>query len=1002
MLTSEIRDHACWLSQEYSPWCLLHMLLKNHTNLFSPSLLEELLPPLSPPGTSSSVTSPSQLLHLNSHLHRQSPYHEQPHHTESPPSPAQRPKAILSRYLVQRLHFGYYGSKDTISESAVRYLTARARLQFGYFAIRGRAFWNISSEDLGLECSSFSQTSEPCEQEQWNGKTGVKSGGTQDQIRRQRRELQGQGQGQSSENDPAANKDEDSDISEFSEATTFIGRIHIKHKADAKTEELDMEEKRKRIAKGNRKCEEREEKLLLSEAAQYIQRKQPDLITLFVKPLDPAKVNTTSSAVASTTSERQAAAIYWTRVALTKLVDEYATLDESDTVIAPSSPFLNRRTDALWMENLEHPPVTILKQKDSAGHTQTHGGMHLVQDDSRLFQTASGIFNDLATHPKKHKKPLLPIIDGPFSYSFEILKDLIVEYGYMPLPEDDADRKINFSGGIRASTGETEIFPSDGSHVAKAGQKGEGTSIWYYYELQRIEVMVGYLIYKAPEVLDLLFQQGFELVAQPRPGLAGLSRALLLQCCIPGCHAMVRHVHLHHSAKSLVFTAPDVVSRTIKRELMGSGNKPKRIEFQQQDFADVLKGLARIVVKDSMSILLELGMDHSVVQNRLMELLQMPGSLAPVDIDDLTLTELFNNCIPKTVPFGSKLLTTATDAVNLAIQLSFEIQMEDSETMDMEWKYTFEETLLNLRRENLIVHNHVSDWILETLNPLQSGFQICFDHAILEALQGVTQWNMSQISRLISWIRVQEKESRMNSDRAEHQWEDIKRQLMIVENEGHNGQDTVMQSQEGNNGLIGLDIEWTTNGQITLTTSTTIEGIPNSGGIRISNDGCLLLDNGGLESDLILCDSQNGDRNIQYANTRVHRYLRKGAVVEERHWIWLAMGLATISVQGRHPVEMWDRIKPSDGGYSLPVKMACSSEAYQLVWLLTLAYVRQAVAIDAHSSSPRSLPAAPSPYKSKIRGLQRILTDQLGDEAGLLVNILSELEEDVEKLQQVQ
>ncbi|KAF9112505.1 hypothetical protein BGX27_003262 [Mortierella sp. AM989] len=1047
--TLQTSDNVRWLCQEYSPWCLLHMLLKNHTSLFSTSLLEDLLEPLSPPGAptpyssissssfsstgTSSLTSALSSQPVHSHLQSSQTFsHAQSQATESPVSTSLSPKAILSRYLVQRLHFGYYGDRDTISESAVRYLTARARLQFGYFVIHGRAFWNVSSEDLGLQYGNI-QVLEAHEQEGQDGKTGDKAGQTLDQHRRQRRHQpqsqqggqhrQGQAQGQIDESDPGANKDEDPH-SEFLEASTLYGRTRGKPYAETKLGEPDEEEQRKRIANGNQRCEEREEKLLLLEAVRYIERRQPELIDIFMKPLNSAEPISSSSPSTNTsaTSDRQAAATYWTRVALTKLIDEQSNLEKFDIVSLPSSPFLSRRSDSFWMEYLKKPPMAILKLKDPMRHTQPHGGMGLVQDDGRLFQTASGIFNDLATHPKRGRKPAPTIIDGPFSYSFHVIKDLIVEYGYMPLPEDDADRKMNFKGGVRAATGEAEVFPSDGSHIAKVGQKGEGTSIWYFYELQKIEVMVGYLIHRAPEVLDLLFQRGFELLVQSGPGFVGLSRALLLQCCIPGCHAMVRHVYLS-SVKPFVMPS-GIVVRTIKKELMGLVNKPKRIEFQQQDFADVLKGLAPGNLSEAMKIMVELGMEHSVIQNRLIELLQIPGGLAPVDILDTTLTILFQKCIPESEASVYKPPMTAPDVVNLAMQTSFEIQMELPEAMDLEWKCSFEEILVNLERESLIVHNHVSDWILATLNFSQAGFQICFDHAILEALLGMTGWNLTQLKRLRTWIKTQEKEARMKSNKTGRQWEDIKGQLLIMEHGITESQDSTMQGYEENGKLIGLEIEWTTNDQITLATSAIIDSLPKASGmVRISDDGRLLLDNGYLARDHILFNPLGDDSLVVANNKRAYRFLKKNAVVEEKHWIWLAMGLVTVSLQGQHVVEMQGWEMSTEKNYSFPVKMACSPEAYQLVWMMVLAYVRQPLAserknpkfewttvstfeerldgdpLSSLGSSPVSQSSSPVPQSStsKIRELQRMLTDRLGGDAWLLVEILSELEIDVEK-----
>ncbi|KAF9426302.1 hypothetical protein BGZ94_006710 [Podila epigama] len=114
---------AQWLCGEYPPWLVLHMLLKKHPQYFSTNIIEELLSPLEP--------SPLPSVH------------SQPRRTTGHSSL----RARLSRHLVQRVHYGYYGSSRDLSPNAVRYLTARARLEYGYFVIWGRAFWCITQED---------------------------------------------------------------------------------------------------------------------------------------------------------------------------------------------------------------------------------------------------------------------------------------------------------------------------------------------------------------------------------------------------------------------------------------------------------------------------------------------------------------------------------------------------------------------------------------------------------------------------------------------------------------------------------------------------------------------------------------------------------------------------------------------------------------------------------------------------------------------------------------
>ncbi|KAG0362138.1 hypothetical protein BC939DRAFT_464578 [Gamsiella multidivaricata] len=1078
--TAQAHEHAVWLSQQYSPWCLLHMLLKNHSELFSTALLEELLPPHTPylpisftsPASPSTCSSPSSLSSTSfspsasssiasrshSSTFAQSTQFAQQQDQESPnPSSALRPKAYLSRYLVQRLHFGYYGNRSTLPESAVRYLTARARLEFGYFIIRGRAFWHVLPEDLEEHQDIDAQDPAGFEGNGQEAKPGAKAEGLQDQHSRRaraqqrphrQRPQQGQQmQAQVDDNDPGGNKDEDPNALVFSETSAIIGRRRGGAGAAGRARLNSQEEQRERIVNGNQRCEEREEQLLMAEAVRYLERQHSKLIVdllvdLTQVPLKPPfspNPDLSTAATSTELSERQVAAIYWRRVALTKLIDSQAEMDTDILARIPSSPFLNRRADCFWMDRLQRPPTVSMTLKDLKTQSQPHGGMRMVQDDARLFQIASGVFDGLAMHPKKWGRSVRSIIDGPRLYSPSIVESLVVEYGYMPLPEDDADRKMHYKGGCRAMTGEPDVFPSDGSHVInRQGLKGQGTSIWYFYNLQHTEVMVAFLMHRAPVVLDWLFEQGFEL--KPRSGLRcpGISRVLLLQCCIPGCHAMVRHVYQQSTASPVMSSS--VAVRTMKTELLGYGNKPKRIEFRQEDFAEVLKGVPLSHLRETLDIMRDLGMESYIVQNRLMEQLQIPGGPAPVDVEKVKLTVLFANCVQNFKSSASDTMLAATDIVNLALQQSFEIQMDSSGVFDREWKHTFEDTLLSLRRERLIVHSHVSAWIQESLDPAQAAFRICFDHVILDTLLGITEWNVAQVKRLQKWTRLQEREARMKSTRTGRQWEQIKRRLVFVQDKDVDGKDDLMRSV-GEQRRIGLNIEWTTNDQITMLPSGIVASLPKgSEMVRISDDGYLLLDNGCLAQGLLLCNQLVEGDAVLDTNSRVDEFLRKGANVEEKHWIWLAMGLVTVSLQGPRVAEIPLSESSAAGNRSIRIKMACSPEAYQLVWLLALTFVRQSAfseedmaayeasakedldAMDQGSDyhpghgnplspphrSPSSAlvsgsvspPLSPVPLSScgaRVRALQRHLYSRLGVDAWLLIDILTEIESEIEE-----
>ncbi|KAF9366231.1 hypothetical protein BGX34_004920 [Mortierella sp. NVP85] len=939
----------------------------------------------------------------------------QPQDQQSPSSAGVRPKAILSRYLVQRLHFGYYGNKSVLSELAVRYLTARARLEFGYFVIRGRAFWNVLAEDLVEERQDMNLTV-PTNREREGRDT--KSGERNDSQRRQWQLLhlqqqarQGQNQGQGDDNDPSVYKDDDP----------------------------DSVEQRQKIMRGHQRCEEREEELLMLEAVKYLNRKCPELLgTLMADIATSLSSSAASAASTMTMSERQAAASHWRCVALSQLVESQADLGDETLAHIPPTPFLTRRKDRRWMESLQQPPAHLLKLQDSNGQARFCGNMRMIQDDARLFQTASGLFEGLPTYPRKWRGPVNNIIDGPLSYSPEILKCLIFDYGYMPLPDDDADRKMHFKGGDRAATGDTDGFPSDGSHVVnKRNMKGAGTSIWYFYELQPAELVVSFLMHRAPEALDWLFERGFELMIQTDPNGPGISRTLLLQCCLPNCHAMVRHVFQAPTGSPCM--QPSLIAITAKTELLGRVGKPARIQFQQEDFAQVIKGVASTHLEKTLKLMMEFGMEVSIVQDRLFELLQVPGGLSPTDVEEATLHILFVHCTEHAKPLVSAAASEPSlgtiELVNRAIQQSFEVQMGPVEEMDQEWKFMFEETIMNFRQAQLIVHPHVSNWILASLEPEHIAFQICFDHALLEALSKIAEWNTVQLKRLRKWVKNQENEASMKSIVDGRQWEEMKKRLVVDRD-----MDTdVSVQRETLHGRIGLDIEWTTNRRIARDNPEIVANVPKGDVmISVSDDNRLQLDNG-ITQEFSICRQRISEDDEPDANMVVEAFLRKEAIVQEKHFIWLAMGLVTASLQGERVIDIPNSKTTGGQSQSIPVRMACSTEAYRLVCLLAFAYVRQSM-LDEDDSMMSDLSSAERPYGvfdrstvyqasipgpvpvqvssssstsstssssgwvtllpasvSKIRELEAYLNDQLGADAKLLVEILSEIECLIEK-----
>lgn len=366
--------------------------------------------------------------------------------------------------------------------------------------------------------------------------------------------------------------------------------------------------------------------------------------------------------------------------------------------------------------------------------------------------------------------------------------------------------------------------------------------------------------------------------------------------------------------------------------------------------------------------------------------------------------------------------------------------MGSFEDLDQEWKCLFEETVLNFKQAQLIVHPHVSNWIQASLDPEQVAFQICFDHALLEALSKIAEWNVAQLKRLRKWAKAQENEAIMKSIWDGRQWEEIKRRLMI---ERDTDMDMLMED-DTHQGRIGLDIEWTTNDRIARVRATIVANVPKgSGMVSVSDDNQLQLDNGCFkQEERLLGGQRTGEDEESDTNMAVEAFLSKEAIVQEKHFIWLAMGLVTVSLQGQRVTDIPNSKTPVGQCQSIPVRMACSPDAYRLVWMLAFAYVRQSMldeddtmmsdvtssaeqqvgnndpavyptsasvqvpvpvpvpvptsSASSASSSSMWLSLLPASV-SKIRELQRYLTDRLGADARLVVEILSEIEYVIEK-----
>ncbi|KAG0342282.1 hypothetical protein BG000_005797 [Podila horticola] len=1044
---------AHFLYTAYPPWLSLHMLLKRHKAYFTTKVLEELLSPLEP-------TSPSLPL---------------PPPLDSPQSQSCRPwKARLSRYLVQRLHLGYYGSRQDLSENTVRYLTARARLEFGYFVIWGRAFWSVSQEDV-LDAGR-SQLDRDSDRKQ--GKKAPRAGESDALVKEDGHGVSNRGRTRS---DYYGARDDTTTIT-----TAANGR------AESAAEE------KQRIAQENQRCEEREERLLLLEAARFSARR-PGYWTVQEQELADSSFDTGFS------FRRVAAARHWRQVALTYFADpddpEVQGKEASDRY--PPSPFLSRLGDDRWMEKIQSLAITAIPLKSPASTTarptrkaMEQENLAKVLDDCRLFQIASGIFDGQATSGRDKASKQ---VDEPLTYSPDVMEALIVDFGYMPLPEDDFDRRRHHIGGNRVQLGDGKRFPDDELHCAR--QKLRHGSIWRYYEIQRLEVMTAYLMFKAPEVLDILFDRGFQFTIRPggmsehpetefpdqdldsktapSSSALGISPALLLQCCLPRCYSMLRNVQKALAANGDTMTPAQVVSK-IKRELMGVHGKPNRITFGREDFVEALGGLpcpTLVDFKGNLSILIDLGMEISVVQDRLVELIQISGGVTADDVEMFALSGLLS-ALTVDWTVGKSYL------VNRTIQENFELDMDLTDIRDVSWRLMFEETIQNLRLQRWIVHPRVSDWILETFGPVQSSFRTCFDHAVLEALLEISDWNQSQVKRLQAWTQRQEDEARIKSSKQSKFWKDIKDGLVVERGKSpfsskrgrkgnhyggtkhrHNSYNS-RNNDPSYEDTIMLDIAWTTGQQVSHATQTILASMPKgSDMVRVSDDGFLMLDNGCLDHELLLYDTQppevgaNGvtpERTDSLdSNARVSEYLDRSAVVQEKHLVWLALGLVTESFHG-HATAISKRTRAAGVGapssssskqpvskLDIPVRMACSPEAYQLVWMLVSSYIRQSMnngdvspsasnsslstaaseastiltissgqahgGDDASSSTTTSMntispPTSPMPVSqsgcaARMRALQTMVQQRVGqEEAKLFVEILSEIEDQVEEL----
>lgn len=415
------------------------------------------------------------------------------------------------------------------------------------------------------------------------------------------------------------------------------------------------------------------------------------------------------------------------------------------------------------------------------------------------------------------------------------------------------------------------------------------------------------------------------------------------------------------------------------------------------------------------------------------------------------------------------LSVSPTDLVNRIIQENFELDMDLTDIRDVSWRLMFEETVQNLRLQRWIVHPHVSDWILETFEAAQSSFRTCFDHAVLEALLEISDWNRAQVKRLETWTQRQEDEAWIKSSKLSKLWREIKEGLM-VEKGGRKGDFGSKRGRKSHHyggtkhrahsindpeDTIILDIEWTTGQQVSQATQSILANMPKgSDMVRVSDDGYLMLDNGCLDHELLLYDSRPPEEGVIASerggsldsNARVSEYLNHGAMVQEKHLIWLALGLVTESFHGQ-AAAITKRARttgatkqPAKADRTIPVRMACSPEAYQLVWMLVSSFVRQSMnndgdvspsasdsalstaaegstlaisswqtnggddsfsgaAMDTTSPPTSPVPVSSSGCAARMRALQTMVQQQVGHEgAKLFVEILSEIEDEVEKL----
>jgi hypothetical protein len=396
---------------------------------------------------------------------------------------------------------------------------------------------------------------------------------------------------------------------------------------------------------------------------------------------------------------------------------------------------------------------------------------------------------------------------------------------------------------------------------------------------------------------------------------------------------------------------------------------------------------------------------------------------------------------------------SSADTVNKAIQEAFAVQMDMSRVRDREWKTAFEEILIEFEKGSWRVHPNVSEWVLDKLDWSQPAFSVCFDHALIEALAGMLEWNKAQVVRLRDWVQHQENEAEMKCIPTGSRWAEVKKELLTVPgdllSDERNDMEDVQYDSRSDLGRtreswIGLNIEWTTNEEVDQATSEIIASMPQGSElVRKGQDGYLMLDNGCLDQGLLFCDPLSGEFPALNTNGNVHEFLMRGALVKEKHLIWLALGLVTESFQGERVVEVQQHGQTEEttipSGRSVLTKMVCSPEAYQLVWMVVVAYLRQTVTLtDERSSSPVEATVAARPewtselrpwidaddlqlqqennldnnplqsstptlsqgsftsWVSKVQALKLLLSDRLGMDAWLMIEMLKEIGDDLE------